>query len=302
MQMTAPPQGLIPLAPRVRRLIAPNPGPMTHWGTNSYVLGHKDLVVVDPGPDLPQHLDALAALPAPGQRIVAILVTHAHRDHSAGAAGLARRTGAPVLAFGNAQSGRSARMTALAQAGGLDGGEGVDDGFRPDSVVSDGQTLELVGLRITALWTPGHMANHLCFALPDLGLVLTGDLVMDWTTTLISPPDGDLGAYLDALDRLMRRRGDRAFLPGHGQIIYTPTERLAELRAHRLARHDQIRAALACGPGTASDIAARVYTDLAPHLLPAAARNTLAHLVEMVRVSEARADPQVSAKALFRAI
>lgn len=302
MQMTDRPQDLVTLAPGLRRLIAPNPGPMTCWGTNTYVLGQRDLVVVDPGPDLPAHLDRLATLPGPGARIAAILVTHAHLDHSGGAAALSRATGAPVHAFGDARAGRSPVMTDLAAAGGLEGGEDVDATFRPDHILPDGAHLDFGDLRIEAIWTPGHMANHLCFALPDQGVVLTGDLVMGWTTTLISPPDGDLGGYLSSLDRLAARQGDKLYLPAHGAPIDAPAAKLTALRDHRLARHAQIRAALFQGPATATQIAQRVYTDLAPGLRPAATRNTLAHLIEMVSQSQAQASPKLSADAVFCAL
>lgn len=302
MQMTDRPQDLVTLAPRIQRLIAPNPGPMTYWGTNTYVLGQRDLVVVDPGPDLPAHLDRLANLPGPGAQIAAILVTHAHLDHSGGAAALSRATGAPVHAFGNALAGRSPIMADLAAAGGLEGGEGVDAAFRPDHILTDGAQLDFGDLRIEAIWTPGHMANHLCFALPNQGIVLTGDLVMGWTTTLISPPDGDLGGYLSSLDRLAARQGDNLYLPAHGAPIDAPADKLAALRAHRLHRHAEIRAALSQGPATATGIARRVYTDLAPGLLPAATRNTFAHLIEMVSLSQAEARPKLSADAVFSAL
>ncbi len=285
---------------QVRHVQAPNPGPMTFRGTNTYLVGRGTVAVIDPGPDSAAHRAAILSALDPGERIATILVTHAHVDHSAGVPALKAATGAEVLAYGDATAGRSAFMAALAASGGLDGGEGVDAGFAPDRCLSDGETVAVGGLRVTALHTPGHMANHLSFALGDV--VFTGDLVMGWSTSLVSPPDGDLGDFLRALDRLAARTGDRLYLPGHGDPVRDPAARVAELAAHRRARQAQIEAALAEGPGTAAALAARLYTDVPPALLPAATRNVLAHLLEMLRQNRAACDGPLSAAAAFRAL
>jgi len=284
----------------IRCLRAPNPGPMTERGTNSYVITDGDAwAVIDPGPAIESHLAALAALLPAGPGV--ILVTHSHLDHSAGVPGLAGRTGAPVLAFGASDAGRTPRMAALAAEGGLAGGEGVDAEFRPDRCLADGEAVPVGRRRLRALWTPGHMANRLSFAVEGEGIVLTGDLVMGWSTSLVSPPDGDLDAFMASLDRLAARTEDRLYLPGHGAPVTGPLARVAELAAHRRARHAQIAGALAEGPGTAAEIAARVYTDLDPRLLPAAARNVLAHLLSMEAEGTARAEPPLSAATRFHA-
>ena len=217
----------VEVAPGVRRVLAPNPSPLTGPGTNSYLIGRGELAVVDPGPDEPRHLEALTAA-AGGERVALILVTHAHLDHSALAPALAARTGAPVAAFGDARAGRSPAMAAL--AGGVGGGEGVDAGFAPDRRLADGEAVEVGGARIEALHTPGHMGNHLAFAVGYV--VLTGDLVMGWASTLVSPPDGDVAAFMASCERL-RGRAPRLLLPGHGDAVADPAARIDWLLAHR---------------------------------------------------------------------
>ncbi len=275
---------------------------MTYWGTNTYLLGRQHIAVIDPGPADPGHLNRICAAVPAGGAIRHILVTHAHKDHSAGAAALAQRVGAPVLAFGDAGTGRSPRMAALAEAGGLEGGEGVDADFRPDRTLMDDAVLETPDWRLRALWTPGHMGNHLCFAEAATGTVFTGDLVMGWATSLVSPPDGDLGAFWASLARLAARKADRLYLPGHGEAVADPLARVAALDAHRRMRHAQIRAALQAAPDTAPGLAARLYDDVDPRLLPAAARNVLAHLLEMVAQNEAAPEGPLRADAVFRAL
>jgi glyoxylase-like metal-dependent hydrolase (beta-lactamase superfamily II) len=268
------------IAPGLRRILAPNPSPMTALGTNTYLVGHTDLAVIDPGPALPAHLDAILAAVRPGQRITHILVTHAHVDHSPLAAALSRATQAPVMAFGDATAGRSAVMTEMAQNGLAGGGEGVDAGFAPDERLSDGAVIAGSDWRITALWTPGHFGNHLCFALDDT--LFTGDLVMGWASSLVSPPDGDLTDFMASCRRL-QGRSDRLYLPGHGAPVSEPAARTQWLIAHREAREAAILQALARAPATAEALAQQIYTDTPAPLLPAAARNVFAHLVDLTQ-------------------
>ena len=279
----------------VRVVTAANPSPLTGPGTNSFLIGRGSVAVVDPGPDLPGHVEAILAAAGTG-RITHILVTHPHLDHSGAVPRLAAATGAPVLAFGPPDAGRSPMMDRLAASGQLASTEGIDHGFRPDVSLSDGAVVESDEWRIEALHTPGHMGCHLSFALGDR--ILCGDVVMDWTTTLISPPDGDVADYLRALDRLWAR-GARTLLPAHGGAVRDPAARLADLAAHRRARTAQILAALDRGPGRAADLAARIY-DIAPALLPAATRNVLAHLVALADLGAVSADPQIAAHAVWR--
>ncbi len=279
----APPVGVAQeLGGGVRAILAPNPSPMTLWGTNTFLLGTRRLAVIDPGPEDPGHLAAILGALGPGQSISHIFVTHAHLDHSPLAARLAEITGAPVLAYGDSGAGRSEVMTRLAKTGQIGGGEGVDAGFAPDLVLYDEETVAGDGWQITAHWTPGHFGNHMSFQSgPD---VFSGDLVMDWASTLISPPDGDLTQFRASCARLGQMQAAR-LLPGHGAPITEPAARIGWLLAHRDAREAAILAALADGPARPSALAARIYTDTPPALLPAAARNVLAHLVDMMQKS-----------------
>lgn len=286
----------VPLAPGLRVLRAPNAGPMTGPGTNTYLLGWRDIAVIDPGPDDPVHLAAILAAIGPQQSLTHILVTHAHRDHSALAAKLAAATGAPVLAFGDALAGRSATMARLAAAG-LGGGEGVDRDFLPDIRVADGATVRGDDWQLAALWTPGHMGNHLCIQWEDA--IFTGDMVMGWSSSLISPPDGDMAAFMASCARLAGL-GARVLYPGHGDPVTAPDARIATLVAHRQAREAQIRAALADDPATLDLLTRRVYKDVSPDVLYAARRNTLAHLVDLVERGRVAADPSLSHTARFR--
>lgn len=282
--MTEP--AVVGLAPGLWRVLAPNPSAFTGPGTNSYLVGGREVAVIDPGPDDSRHLAAILGALPPGARVTAILVTHAHRDHSGLARRLAAETGAPVFAFGDWTAGRDPRRAALAALG---GGEGVDRDFAPDRRLTDGEEVAGEGWRIAALWTPGHMGNHLSFRLG--GTVFTGDLVMGWASSIISPPDGDLAAFRASLGRLAGL-GARRFLPGHGPPVEAPAARLAELLAHRAEREASIRAALAAGCRTAAEVVAAVYTDTPAALHPAALRSVLAHLLDLAdRGLAATADP-----------
>lgn len=286
------------LEPGLRRVLAPNPSPMTYHGTNTYILGDGDLVVIDPGPDNPKHLAAILGALRPGECIQSILVTHSHADHSPLARRLSDQTGAPVLAAGPSDWGRSAVMTRLADTGAIGGGEGVDERFVPDRTIRDGDTLEGAWGRIEVLETPGHMANHLSFVWN--GALFSGDLIMGWSTSLVSPPDGDMTAFLASVRRIADRE-DRIAYPGHGDPVDTPARRAVELLAHRQAREAQILAALAdVAPATPAALAAHIYTDTPQALLPAAARNVLAHLIDLYGRNQVIALGPITAKTAFQ--
>ena len=276
----APPVGIPErLAPGLRVVTAPNAGPMTFTGTRTYLLGDEAVAVVDPGPDDPAHRAALCAALA-GAPVSAVFVTHAHRDHSAGARAFADAVAAPVLAHGDPAGARTAAMARLAAAGGLGGGEGIDGGFAADEAIRDGAVFRGPGWTLTALATPGHTADHLSFAWEEGGAVFTGDHVMGWATPLISPPDGDLGAFRASLARL-RARPETVYYPGHGAPVREPAALVDHILAHRAVREAEIVAALAHGPATIPELVATIYTGVAPALHGAAARNVLAHLLDL---------------------
>jgi glyoxylase-like metal-dependent hydrolase (beta-lactamase superfamily II) len=283
------------LDPPIRLCRAPNPSPLTGTGTNTWIVGGSGLAVIDPGPDDPAHLAAILAAVGPGQRITGVIVTHAHRDHSALAPRLAALTGAPVHAFGTATDGRSPLMSALAP-GLPDTDEGLDHAFIPDLRLGDGDSLTGPDWALTAIHTPGHLGGHLCLALGQT--LFSGDHVMGWSTTIVAPPDGDMSAYMASLARLAEASWTR-FLPGHGDPIDTPDQRLQDLIAHRRGREAQILGALADGPSRISALTARLYAEIPRHLLPAAERNVLAHLIDLASRNLVTARPALHPDAAF---
>ncbi|MGL4234972.1 MBL fold metallo-hydrolase [Tabrizicola sp.] len=281
--------------PPLRSLRAPNPSPLTGTGTNTWLVGGSDVAVIDPGPDLPSHLDAILSALAPGQRISHIFVTHAHLDHSALAPRLSAATRAPVFAFGTAMDGRSPLMTRLAPTL-PDHGEGLDLTFSPDHHLADGTTIAGPDWDLTAHHTPGHLGGHLCLAIDDT--LFSGDHVMGWSTSIVSPPDGDMGAYMASLHRLTERHW-RRFLPGHGDPVEDPGQRLHDLITHRRAREAQILQGLADGPALIPALTARIYHQTPRHLLPAAERNVLAHLIDLASRNLVSATPALHPDAAF---
>lgn len=284
------------LAPGLRRLLAPNPSPMTYRGTNTYLIGDRELAVIDPGPASADHQDAILAALEPGQSVSHIIVTHTHVDHSPLAAPLAERTGAKIWAFGGPEAGRSAVMSDLAKAGLAGGGEGIDTAFRPDVTVADGETIDGDGWALEVIHTPGHLGNHIALALGDS--CFTADHVMGWASSLVSPPDGDLTDFMTACARL-RARDWSVFHPGHGAPIDDPAGRLDWLIEHRLMRETQILSTLEAGPATAHGLAERIYTETPPALLPAAERNVFAHLVDLHGKSRVKTDGKLAVSAMF---
>ncbi len=264
-----------PLGEGLQVVTAPNAGPMTFTGTRSYILGEEEVAVIDPGPEDMAHYQALKKA-LKGRRVSHILVTHSHVDHTPLAARLSRDTGAPVLGFGPSGAGMSAVMQELARAGGLEGGEGVDAGFAPDIRLKDGDKISGRGWQVEALHTPGHMSNHMCFAWN--GALFSGDHVMGWSTTLVSPPDGDLTQFIASLHRLRGRR-EGLYYPGHGAPLPEAHKMLDYQLKHRQMREAQILAFLP--EGTIPEITARVYAGVDSHLLPLAARNVFSHLIDL---------------------
>lgn len=279
-------------SPLIRKIVAENPGPFTYWGTGTFIVGRGKVAVIDPGPPRTDHVEAILGELA-NEEVAHILVTHTHLDHSPGARLLARTTGAPVLAFGPHGSGRTA---------GLEGDEveaGADREFRPDRKLSDGERVEGPGWTIEALHTPGHTSNHLCFALLEENALFSGDHVMGWSTTVISPPDGDMALYLENLERI-KSRGFATIYPTHGPPIKRPDSFLEALIAHRYRREREILEAIDAGGATLEQIVPRVYADLPKALHQAAARSVLSHLVWLVERGEVGADPAPLIDARFR--
>jgi glyoxylase-like metal-dependent hydrolase (beta-lactamase superfamily II) len=286
------------MEPGIRRIIAPNPSPMTYWGTNTFVLGEGNVAVIDPGPADPTHLQAILNGLQPGERITQILVTHAHLDHSPLARPLSDATGAPILAFGDAMAGRSVVMHDLVARGLTSGGEGVDASFTCDITLSDGEIFTAGGLEIETIWTPGHFANHISFA--TQGIVFTGDHIMAWASSLVSPPDGDLTAFM-ASCRKLEARQDRVYYPAHGDRIDAPAERLSWLINHRLTRESEIMTTLSrLEDATVPALTREIYTETPDALIPAAERNVFAHLIDLATREIVTATPQLEANAIFR--
>lgn len=262
--------GTARLLPGVVRVVAPNAGPLTGAGTNTWLLGREQVLVLDPGPADAAHLAAIEAA-APGP-IALIVVTHTHSDHSPGAARLAARTGAPVIGV----------------PGPVDAE--YDDSFRPDHVPTDGECVRVPGVTLRAVYTPGHVGNHVCWLYEEERLLFTGDHILGGVTTVILPPTGDMGDFLDSLAKL-RALGARALAPGHGPVLDQPVAVIDALVRHRLAREDKtLRAVLRLGPATLAELLPEVYDDV-PVAMHRVARYSLwAHLIKLARDGRVRAD------------
>ncbi|MCT2559480.1 MBL fold metallo-hydrolase [Tsuneonella sp. YG55] len=260
------------LEPLVQRVLAPNPSPYTYTGTETYVVGAGDRVaVIDPGPDDPRHIEAI--LDAVGDaRIAAIMCTHTHRDHSPAAAPLTERTGAPIVGC----------APLVLDDSGPRADAAFDRTYAPDRVLADGEAMTGPGWTLRAVATPGHTSNHLCFALEESGALFTGDHVMGWSTSVVVPPDGDMGAYMASLDKLYARE-DRVYYPAHGPQIDNPRQLVRGMIGHRRQRENQILRILNEGPHAAAEFVPRMYKGLDPGLTGAAEMSVTAHLVDLER-------------------
>jgi glyoxylase-like metal-dependent hydrolase (beta-lactamase superfamily II) len=276
------------LSPLVRRIIARNPGPFTFHGTGTYVVGRGRVAILDPGPDLAEHVEALLRALA-GETVSHILVTHTHRDHSPAAAAVKGATGAPTFGFG--PHGGGAASAAVEEGGDLD--------FAPDRVIREGDAVEGPGWRLEAVHTPGHTSNHLCFALPEERTLFSGDHVMGWSTSVIAPPDGDMRAYLASLEKLLRR-DDALYRPTHGPEIPDPAAHVRAFIAHRKEREAAILARLAAGDETIPDFVRAIYQGLDPRLFGAAGRSVLAHLEMLIAEERVAAEGREPLAARYR--
>jgi len=268
------------LSPLIRRVIADNPGPFTFHGTGTYIVGRGEVAVIDAGPDLSCHVDAILRA-VEGETVSHLLVTHTHRDHSPAVRALKQATGAKSYGFGPHGSGRKVEAEA-----GDEVEEGADNDFTPDVTLKDGDIIQGSGWTLEALHTPGHTSNHLCFALAEEAALFSGDHVMGWSTTVVSPPDGNMAAYMASLARL-GARPETVFWPTHGPAIHQPAAFVAALIGHREAREEQISKCLQDGIGKIPDIVRHMYADVDPILYGAAGRSVLSHLIHMVETKRA---------------
>jgi glyoxylase-like metal-dependent hydrolase (beta-lactamase superfamily II) len=261
----------IRLEPLVVRVLAPNPSPYTHTGTQTHIVGTRDLAVIDPGPDEPDHLAALLRA-IDGRPVSAILVTHHHRDHSPATRPLAAATGAPIVG--------AAPMYLSDDGPRADAA--FDRDYAPVRVLADGEAVTGEGWTLRALATPGHTSNHLSFALEETDALFSGDHVMGWSTSVVSPPDGDMSEYMASLEKLLAR-DDRVYYPGHGDRVDNPRRWVRGLLGHRKQREGQIMRLLDKTPLGVPDMTRRMYVGLDTRLLPAAERSVLAHLIDLER-------------------
>lgn len=266
--MDAPYAIIEQLEPGVARLLARNPSPFTYFGTQTYLVGEEELVVIDPGPDLPEHIEAIVGA-LDGRSLAAIACTHTHRDHSPASRALRAVIGAPIIGC----------APLVLESMGPRADASFDKAYAPDQVLADGEAIEFDGgKRLVAVATPGHTSNHLCFAFDDA--LFTGDHVMGWSTTVVVPPDGDMGAYMKSLD-LLRQRGDRIFYPAHGPPVTKPMQLVRGMIGHRLQRERQILRLVGEQARDIPEIVANAYPGLDQRLVPAAGGSVLAHLLDL---------------------
>lgn len=258
------------LSPLVTRVLAPNPSPFTYTGTQSYLVGTTELAVIDPGPAEEQHIAALCRAIA-GRPVKAILCTHTHRDHSPAAAPLSAATGATIIGcapFAIKDDGPRADAS-------------FDTGYAPDTILSDGDAVTGEGWTLRAVYTPGHTSNHLCYALEEEDALFTGDHVMGWSTSVVSPPDGDMTAYMASLNKLMERE-DLIYYPAHGEAVERPRRLVRGMIGHRKMREGQILRFLTNnGASAISTMVKEMYRGIDPGLHPAAGRSVQAHLIDL---------------------
>lgn len=277
------------LSPLIRRVIAHNPSPFTLHGTGTYIIGRGNVAVIDPGPADPRHIDAILDALA-GERISHVLVTHTHMDHSPGCAILRNHTDAPTYAYGPHGSGNAVDDVRIE--------EDADRAFVPDREVRHGDRIEGDGWRIECVYTPGHTSNHMCYALEDERALFTGDHVMAWSTSVISPPDGDMQRYMESLDLLLER-DDALYWPTHGPAVLDPHTHVRAFIAHRREREQQIIACVENGTTRIRDMVPQMYADLPEFMYPAAARSVLAAVVYLVQRGELHTDGEVNVDASY---
>jgi glyoxylase-like metal-dependent hydrolase (beta-lactamase superfamily II) len=260
------------LAPGIRRIVANNPGPFTFHGTGTYILGTGNVAVIDPGPDDEEHIDSILACLVE-ETVSHILVTHTHLDHSPGCRLLQAKTGAPTYAYGPHGAGKLEKGVQVEEGGDMD--------FSPDHLVKHGQIIQGGDWSVECVYTPGHTSNHLCFALREQKALFSGDHVMAWSTSIISPPDGDMADYMASLELLLNR-DDEIYWPTHGPSIVEPKVHVQAFIAHRLEREQQIINCIKGGTLHIREMVPLMYTDTPEFMYPAAARSVLAAMENLV--------------------
>jgi len=273
----------VQVSPLVRRIVAPNPGPITFTGTCSYIVGTGEVAIIDPGPNLPGHVEALLDA-VRGETVTHILVTHTHKDHSPAAQAIKAVTGAAIVGCGPH---RSARPLFVGEINTLEASSDKD--YAPDRELGDGDTVEGRGWTLEALATPGHMANHLAFSLREERALFSGDHVMAWSTTVVAPPDGSMGEFMASLDRL-KGRDETIYWPGHGGPVSDPRRFVRALIHHRRQREASILNRLAAGDKGIPEIVAAIYQGLNPALVGAAGLSVFAHLEDLIAKGQVATD------------
>ena len=282
----------VEISPLIRRVLARNPSPFTFHGTGTYIIGRGRVAVIDPGPLIDEHIQALQRA-LEGETVTHILITHTHSDHSPAAAPLKATTGARTYGFGPHGAGKKIDGIAVE--------EGGDMGFLPDITVRDGALIEGDGWSVEAVYTPGHTSNHLCFGLREERALFTGDHVMGWSTTVIVPPDGDMAQYFDSLNRLLLRE-DQRYYPTHGNPIDAPAHFVRQLIAHRHARERQIEACMTAGLERIQDMVPVIYSEIDSRMHPAAALSVQAHLEHMSATGRCRIQADSRGEKRFRPV
>jgi len=283
----------VELFPGLCRLTAQNPGPFTFHGTNTYILGQKDLVIVDPGPASMDHVETILKV-TNGARIEAILVTHTHVDHSPAARMLKKRTGAPVI---GCEPHRAARPLMDGEVNPLDASGDKD--YAADTEVADGEAFTAAGITFQTIATPGHTANHLCFAIDGEDVLISGDHVMAWSTSIVAAPDGSMRDYMTSIDKLLTR-SETSYLPGHGGVVRDAPAYVEQLKQHRLGREASILAELGTKAQSIPEIVAKLYRDVDPSLHGAAGLSVFAHLEDLTERGRTEASPALAMDASFR--
>ena len=278
------------------RLIAPNPSPMTSTGTNTYILGRKELLIIDPGPNSEAHLRNIMEVIPNNTKVTHILITHSHLDHSGLAPKLSKILNAPTLAFGTALDGLSNDMKRICKMGLTFETFGIDTEFVPDHFLEDKEKISSLEWEVVAHHTPGHLSNHICYQYLDK--LFTGDHIMEWSTSVISPPEGDVSQFINSCEKIYNLHCEK-FYPGHGIPVENPSERIVELIEHRKKREIEILNFLKNRDATISQITRNIYLNVDQNLLSVASRNVKAHLVDLIIKKQVTVDDISSDTAIY---